>query len=112
MITRARAAFVFIFITVLLDMVAFGVIIPVFPQLILQLQGGRQCDPAGARRDRGRSLGYNAPIASSSPSLLIAGLVTMKSTTPLTGALIVASGSPTRSVSSPTTSPLLTRSST
>jgi len=44
-ITRQRAAFVFIFITVLLDMVAFGVIIPVFPQLILQLQGG---DMAGA----------------------------------------------------------------
>ena len=44
-ITRSRAAFIFIFITVLLDMVAFGVIIPVFPQLILQLQGG---DMAGA----------------------------------------------------------------
>ena len=40
MITRARAAFAFIFITVLLDMISFGVIIPVFPQLILQLQGG------------------------------------------------------------------------
>src|SRR5207249_4910268 len=37
--------FVFIFITVLLDMVSFGVIIPVFPQLILKLQGG---DMAGA----------------------------------------------------------------
>ena len=44
-ITRARAAFVFIFITVLLDMVSFGIIIPVFPQLILKLQGG---DMAGA----------------------------------------------------------------
>jgi len=44
-ITRAQAAFVFIFITVLLDMISFGVIIPVFPQLILQLQGG---DMAGA----------------------------------------------------------------
>jgi MFS transporter, DHA1 family, tetracycline resistance protein len=44
-ITRSKAAFVFIFITVLLDMVAFGVIIPVFPQLILQIQGG---DMAGA----------------------------------------------------------------
>ena len=43
--TRSRAAFIFIFITVLLDMVSFGVIIPVFPQLILQLQGG---DMAGA----------------------------------------------------------------
>src|SRR5437870_6235459 len=45
MLNRQKAAFVFIFITVLLDMVAFGVIIPVFPQLILQLQGG---DMAGA----------------------------------------------------------------
>ena len=43
--TRSRAAFIFIFITVLLDMVCFGVIIPVFPQLILRLQGG---DMAGA----------------------------------------------------------------
>ena len=45
MITRTRAAFVFIFITVLLDMISFGIIIPVFPQLILKLQGG---DMAGA----------------------------------------------------------------
>ncbi len=45
MITRSKAAFAFIFITVVLDMVGFGVIIPVFPQLILQLQGG---DMAGA----------------------------------------------------------------
>ena len=45
MITRTRAAFIFIFITVLLDMISFGIIIPVFPQLILKLQGG---DMAGA----------------------------------------------------------------
>lgn len=44
-ITKTRAAFMFIFITVLLDMVSFGIIIPVFPQLILKLQGG---DMAGA----------------------------------------------------------------
>ena len=44
-ITRSRAAFIFIFITVLLDMISFGIIIPVFPQLILKLQGG---DMAGA----------------------------------------------------------------
>ena len=44
-ITRPRAAFIFIFITVLLDMISFGIIIPVFPQLILKLQGG---DMAGA----------------------------------------------------------------
>src|SRR2546430_12938148 len=42
---RQKAAFIFIFVTVLLDMVSFGVIIPVFPQLILRLQGG---DMAGA----------------------------------------------------------------
>ena len=40
MITRSRAAFMFIFITVLLDMIAFGVIIPVLPQLLVHLQGG------------------------------------------------------------------------
>jgi DHA1 family tetracycline resistance protein-like MFS transporter len=44
-INRSKAAFIFIFITVLLDMISFGVIIPVFPQLILHLQGG---DMAGA----------------------------------------------------------------
>ena len=45
MITRAHAAFAFIFVTVLLDMLAFGIIIPVFPQLIVRLAGG---DTAGA----------------------------------------------------------------
>ena len=45
MIGRARAAFIFIFITVVLDMVAFGVILPVLPQLIVALVGG---DVAGA----------------------------------------------------------------
>ena len=38
MIPRARAGFIFIFVTVLLDMVSFGVIIPVFPQLIADLE--------------------------------------------------------------------------
>ena len=47
MITRARAAFIFIFITVLLDMVAFGVIIPVLPQLIVTLEGGDTASAAG-----------------------------------------------------------------
>ena len=47
MITRARAAFIFIFITVLLDMVAFGVIIPVLPQLIVTLEGGDTQSAAG-----------------------------------------------------------------
>ena len=46
-ITRARAAFIFIFITVLLDMISFGVIIPVFPQLIADLEGGKIGDAAG-----------------------------------------------------------------
>jgi len=46
-ITRARAAFIFIFITVLLDMVAFGVIIPVLPQLIVTLEGGDTASAAG-----------------------------------------------------------------
>jgi MFS transporter, DHA1 family, tetracycline resistance protein len=44
-IARSRAAFAFVFITVVLDMISFGIIIPVFPQLILRLQGG---DMAGA----------------------------------------------------------------
>jgi len=35
-----RAAFAFIFITVLLDMLAFGMIIPVLPGLIVKLEGG------------------------------------------------------------------------
>jgi len=35
-----RAAFIFIFITVTLDMLALGVIIPVLPKLVVQLTGG------------------------------------------------------------------------
>ncbi|MBX5480648.1 MAG: TCR/Tet family MFS transporter [Myxococcaceae bacterium] len=35
-----RAAFVFIFITVLLDLIALGMIIPVFPSLLLGFEGG------------------------------------------------------------------------
>jgi MFS transporter, DHA1 family, tetracycline resistance protein len=37
---RSRAAFVFIFITILLDMVALGIIIPVLPSLVLGFVGG------------------------------------------------------------------------
>src|SRR3977135_1115807 len=44
-INRPRAALAFIFLTVFLDMAGSGVLSPVFPQLILQLQGG---DMAGA----------------------------------------------------------------
>jgi DHA1 family tetracycline resistance protein-like MFS transporter len=35
-----RATFVFVFITVLLDMLALGVIVPVLPTLVLQFKGG------------------------------------------------------------------------
>ncbi len=38
--SRRRAALVFIYITVLLDMLAFGIVIPVLPHLIEQLAGG------------------------------------------------------------------------
>jgi MFS transporter, DHA1 family, tetracycline resistance protein len=37
---HGRAAFAFIFVTVLLDMVALGVIIPVLPKLIIQFEHG------------------------------------------------------------------------
>ncbi|KRE96589.1 MFS transporter [Frateuria sp. Soil773] len=37
---RRRAAVAFIFVTVLLDMLAFGIVIPVLPHLIEQLAGG------------------------------------------------------------------------
>jgi DHA1 family tetracycline resistance protein-like MFS transporter len=37
---RRKAAFIFIFATVLLDMLALGVIIPVLPTLVLQFVGG------------------------------------------------------------------------
>jgi DHA1 family tetracycline resistance protein-like MFS transporter len=37
---RARAAFAFIFVTVLLDMLAVGIIIPILPELIVQFRGG------------------------------------------------------------------------
>lgn len=47
MITRQRAAFVFIFITVLLDMLAFGLMVPVLPQLLIHLQGGDAESAAG-----------------------------------------------------------------
>jgi len=37
---HGRAAFVFIFVTVLLDMLALGVIVPVLPALVLQFKSG------------------------------------------------------------------------
>jgi len=39
-LTHARAAFVFVFVTVALDMLAVGVMIPVLPKLIARFQGG------------------------------------------------------------------------
>ncbi|HET9152233.1 MAG TPA: MFS transporter, partial [Gemmatimonadales bacterium] len=35
-----KAAFAFIFITVLLDMLALGIIVPVLPKLVVQFKGG------------------------------------------------------------------------
>ena len=39
-LAHGRAAFVFIFITVALDMLAFGIIAPVLPKLVLEMEGG------------------------------------------------------------------------
>jgi DHA1 family tetracycline resistance protein-like MFS transporter len=41
-----RATFWFIFVTVLLDMLAIGIIGPVFPKLIIQLEGGNEASAA------------------------------------------------------------------
>ncbi|BBD81277.1 TCR/Tet family MFS transporter [Aerosticca soli] len=38
--SRRRAALAFIYVTVLLDMLAFGIVIPVLPHLVAQLAGG------------------------------------------------------------------------
>ncbi len=38
--SRHKAALAFIFVTVALDMLAFGIIIPVMPQLVVELTGG------------------------------------------------------------------------
>ena len=37
---HGRAAFIFIFITVLLDMLALGVVVPVLPKLVVQFEHG------------------------------------------------------------------------
>jgi len=37
---RRRAALAFIFVTVLLDMLALGIIVPVLPKLVLSFEGG------------------------------------------------------------------------
>ncbi len=38
--TPGRAAFAFIFVTVALDMLALGIMVPVLPKLVIQLEGG------------------------------------------------------------------------
>ena len=35
-----RAAFIFVFVTILLDMLALGIIIPVLPKLVVDFAGG------------------------------------------------------------------------
>src|SRR5207248_824592 len=42
-----RATFWFIFGTVLLDMLALGIIAPVLPKLVIQLEGGNEASAAG-----------------------------------------------------------------
>lgn len=41
-----RAAFIFVFITVLLDMLALGIIIPVLPELVIHFEGGDSASAA------------------------------------------------------------------
>ncbi|HEV8230416.1 MAG TPA: TCR/Tet family MFS transporter [Candidatus Limnocylindria bacterium] len=41
-----RAAFAFIFITVLLDMLAFGLVVPILPRLVVRFEGGNTADAA------------------------------------------------------------------
>lgn len=43
---RRKAAFVFIFATVLLDMLAMGVVIPVLPKLVADFVGGNMQEAA------------------------------------------------------------------
>src|SRR5215469_6665629 len=44
--TDRRAAFAFIFVTVLLDMLAIGIIIPVLPKLVVDFVGGDAAEGA------------------------------------------------------------------
>ena len=41
-----RAAMIFIFVTVLIDVLSFGVVIPVLPDLVRQFTGGDYADAA------------------------------------------------------------------
>jgi DHA1 family tetracycline resistance protein-like MFS transporter len=45
-IAPSRAAFGFVFVVVLIDMLSFGVIIPVLPKLIIQFEGGNTTNAA------------------------------------------------------------------
>ncbi len=44
-----RAAFAFIFVTVALDMLALGVMIPVLPRLVVAFRGGDVASAASTR---------------------------------------------------------------
>ncbi|HEY4104102.1 MAG TPA: TCR/Tet family MFS transporter [Polyangiaceae bacterium] len=46
---KTRAAFVFVFITVALDMIALGVMIPVLPKLIVSFEHGDMAEAAGVQ---------------------------------------------------------------
>ena len=48
--SKVRGGFAFILVTVMLDMLAVGIIIPVLPKLILSLTGGQASDPAAIAR--------------------------------------------------------------
>ena len=43
---HGRAAFAFIFVTVLIDMLALGIVIPVLPGLIVEFSGGNTASGA------------------------------------------------------------------
>ncbi len=43
---KRQAAFIFIFVTIALDMLALGIIIPVFPKLVVDMIGGSEADAA------------------------------------------------------------------
>ncbi len=45
-VTPGRAAFTFIFVTVLLDMIALGIVVPVLPKLIKEFMNGNTADAA------------------------------------------------------------------
>lgn len=45
-VTPGRAAFIFIFVTVMLDMVALGIVVPVLPKLIKHFLNGNTADAA------------------------------------------------------------------